>query len=48
LADGRALWQVRPTLIFFPAIFLAVTLLAVNMLGDGLRDFLDPRQEQAV
>jgi peptide/nickel transport system permease protein len=48
LADGRALWQVRPTLIFFPAIFLAVTLLAVNMLGDGLRDFLDPRQEQAI
>ncbi len=48
LADGRALWQVRPTLIFFPAIFLAVTLLAVNMLGDGLRDYLDPRQEQAV
>ena len=48
LADGRALWQVRPTLIFFPAIFLAATLLAVNMLGDGLRDLLDPRQEQAV
>ena len=45
LADGRALWQVRPTLIFFPAIFLAVTLFAVNMLGDGLRDLLDPRQE---
>jgi peptide/nickel transport system permease protein len=45
LADGRALWQVRPTLIFFPAIFLAITLFAVNMLGDGLRDLLDPRQE---
>lgn len=44
LADGKALWQVRPTLIFFPALFLAVTLLAVNMLGDGLRDLLDPRQ----
>ena len=48
LADGRALWQVRPTLIFFPAIFLAITLLAVNMLGDGLRDLLDPRQEHAL
>jgi peptide/nickel transport system permease protein len=44
LADARALWQVRPTLIFFPAGFLFVTLLAVNMLGDGLRDILDPRQ----
>jgi peptide/nickel transport system permease protein len=44
LADARALWQIRPTLIFFPAGFLFVTLLAVNMLGDGLRDLLDPRQ----
>jgi peptide/nickel transport system permease protein len=44
LADARALWQIRPTLIFFPAGFLFVTLLAVNMLGDGLRDILDPRQ----
>jgi peptide/nickel transport system permease protein len=44
LADGKALWQIRPTLIFFPAVFLSVTLLAVNMLGDGLRDLLDPRQ----
>jgi peptide/nickel transport system permease protein len=48
LADGRALWQVRPTLIFFPAIFLAATLLAVNMLGDGLRDLLDPLQEHTL
>ena len=38
LADARALWQIRPTLVFFPAGFLVVTLLAVNMLGDGLRD----------
>jgi peptide/nickel transport system permease protein len=44
LADGKALWQIRPTLIFFPAVFLSVTLLAVNMLGDGLRDLLDPTQ----
>jgi peptide/nickel transport system permease protein len=44
LADARALWQIRPTLIFIPAGFLFVTLLAVNMLGDGLRDLLDPRQ----
>ncbi|MBV8189581.1 MAG: ABC transporter permease [Alphaproteobacteria bacterium] len=44
LADARALWQIRPTLVFFPAGFLFVTLLAVNMLVDGLRDLLDPRQ----
>jgi peptide/nickel transport system permease protein len=29
--------------VFFPAAFLSVTVLAVNLLGDGLRDALDPR-----
>jgi peptide/nickel transport system permease protein len=43
LADARSLWQIRPTLVFFPGVFLFITLLAVNMLGDGLRDLLDPR-----
>lgn len=44
MADGKALWQVRPLMIFIPAAFLSLTLLAVNMLGDGLRDILDPTQ----
>jgi peptide/nickel transport system permease protein len=43
MADGRALWQVKPFIVFFPAVFLSVTVLAVNLLGDGLRDALDPR-----
>jgi len=43
MADGRALWQVKPFMIFFPALFLSTTVLAVNLLGDGLRDALDPR-----
>lgn len=43
MADGRALWQVKPFIVFFPAIFLSVTVLAVNLLGDGLRDAVDPR-----
>ncbi|MFJ5368417.1 ABC transporter permease [Bosea sp. CER48] len=43
MAEGRALWQVRPHIILFPAVFLSLTVLAVNMLGDGLRDSLDPR-----
>jgi peptide/nickel transport system permease protein len=43
MADGRALWQVKPYIIMFPAIFLSLTVLAVNLLGDGLRDALDPR-----
>ena len=33
----------KPYIVFFPAIFLSVTVLAVNLLGDGLRDALDPR-----
>jgi peptide/nickel transport system permease protein len=43
MAEGRALWQVKPYIVFFPAVFLSVTVLAVNLLGDGLRDSLDPR-----
>jgi len=44
MAEGRALWQVKPFIVFIPAIFLSVTVLAVNLLGDGMRDALDPRQ----
>jgi peptide/nickel transport system permease protein len=43
MAEGRALWQVKPFIVFFPALFLSVTVLAVNLLGDGMRDALDPR-----
>jgi len=43
MAEGRALFRIFPHNIFFPSIFLAATVLAVNMLGDGLRDMLDPR-----
>ena len=43
MAEGRALWQVKPYIVFFPAIFLSITVLSVNLLGDGLRDALDPR-----
>ena len=43
MAEGRAFFQITPWIIFFPGIALAVTVLAVNILGDGLRDTLDPR-----
>src|SRR5262249_13762072 len=43
MAEGRALWQVKPYIVFFPAGFLSGTVLAVNLLGGGLRDGLDPR-----
>ncbi|MGI9410122.1 MAG: ABC transporter permease, partial [Hyphomicrobiaceae bacterium] len=43
MAEGRSYFQVAPWIIFFPGGLLAITVLAVNMLGDGLRDSLDPR-----
>jgi peptide/nickel transport system permease protein len=48
MAEGRALWQVKPFIVFFPAAFLSVTVLAVNLLGDGLRDALDPRMAKGM
>jgi len=43
MAEGRAQFNQYPHNIFFPGLFLAVTVLAVNILGDGLRDTLDPK-----
>ena len=43
MAEGRTLFRVFPHNILFPGVFLALTVRAVNMLGDGLRDTLDPR-----
>jgi peptide/nickel transport system permease protein len=46
MAEGRLQFQQYPHNVLFPGLFLAVTVLAVNMLGDGLRDTLDPRFNQ--
>ena len=43
MAEGRSLFQVAYYIVFFPGLFLSVTVLAINLLGDGLRDALDPR-----
>jgi peptide/nickel transport system permease protein len=43
MAEARSLIQVAGTILLFPGIFLSLTVLAVNLLGDGLRDALDPR-----
>ncbi|GJD97992.1 ABC transporter permease [Methylobacterium iners] len=48
MAEGRALWQVKPNLVFFSAAFLSITVLAVNLVGDGLRDILDPRMAKSL
>jgi peptide/nickel transport system permease protein len=43
MSEARALWQIRPYIVFIPAAFLSIAVLGVNMIGDGLRDALDPR-----
>ena len=43
MSEGRTFFQLTPWIIFFPGICLAFTVLAVNFVGDGLRDTLDPR-----
>ncbi|MFC3219439.1 ABC transporter permease [Tianweitania populi] len=43
IAEGRTAFQRAPWCILFPGIFLSITVLTVNILGDRLRDLLDPR-----
>ena len=43
MADGRMQFNQFPQTVLFPGIFLALTVLSVNILGDGLRDTLDPK-----
>jgi len=43
MAEGRSLFQVAHYIVLIPGGFLSVTVLAMNLLGDGLRDALDPR-----
>jgi peptide/nickel transport system permease protein len=42
MADGRILFRIAPWIILFPGLTLAVAVLAINLLGDGLRDLVDP------
>jgi len=44
MAEGRAYVQLAFWIILFPGMFLAATVLAINLVGDGLRDLLDVRQ----
>lgn len=43
MAEGRNFFQLMPWSMFFPGFFISVTVLAFNILGDGLRDVLDPK-----
>jgi len=48
MAEGRVQFVSYPHNVFYPGVFLAITVLAVNILGDGLRDTLDPKMAKRV
>jgi len=48
MSEGRTLFRVFPHNILYPGIFLALTVLAINIMGDGLRDTLDPKMSKKV
>jgi peptide/nickel transport system permease protein len=43
IAEGRTHFRLSPWIVLIPAGFIAATVLAVNLIGDALRDALDPR-----
>ncbi|MGQ0512361.1 MAG: ABC transporter permease [Betaproteobacteria bacterium] len=48
MAEGRVQFMAYPHNLFFPGVLLAISVLAVNILGDGLRDTLDPKMAKRV
>ncbi len=48
IASGRALFEIAPWIVFMPSTVLALTVLSINVLGDGLRETLDPRVAKGV
>ena len=48
IAEGRSYFQLAPWIIFFPGTCLALLILSINLVGDGLRDMLDPRIAQSI
>lgn len=47
LSDGRQFLQIAPHVAIFPGLAILLTVLTLNLLGDGLRDALDPKMKRA-
>ncbi|WP_083590178.1 ABC transporter permease [Aurantimonas sp. 22II-16-19i] len=43
MSEGRLYFQIKPSLIFWPGLFLSITILSINILGDTARDVMDPK-----
>jgi peptide/nickel transport system permease protein len=48
MAEGRMFFPIAPRIVLLPGVALALVILAVNVLGDGLRDRLDPKLAKRV
>jgi peptide/nickel transport system permease protein len=46
IAGGRAYFQIKPSLIFWPGLLLSLSILSINLIGDAARDALDPRMKR--
>jgi oligopeptide transport system permease protein len=46
ISDALNSWTIYPWRMLFPAIFISLTMLSFNLLGDGLRDALDPKMKK--
>lgn len=46
MAEGRSYFQLLPGLVLYPGALLSLTVLSVNVLGDAMRDALDPRMSR--
>jgi peptide/nickel transport system permease protein len=44
IGENRAQFQLAPWIILIPSAFLTVTVISINLMGDALRDWLDPRE----
>ena len=45
IQDGQALLYTRPLVALAPGLAIAISVMALNVFGDGLRDALDPRSK---
>ena len=46
IEEGRQVFATSPHVLFFPGLAIALTVLAFNFIGDGLREYLDPKQRK--
>ena len=47
LADSQTMISLAPHMAIFPGLAILLTVLGLNLMGDGLRDLLDPRLRRA-